>query len=359
MNKKSVYIIAEAGVNHNGSLEMAKKLVDVAVDSGVDAVKFQTYKAESLVSTQAPKADYQLNTTDKSESQLAMLQKLELDVNAHIEIVEYCQDRGIQFLSTPFDVDSLHLLVDRFDLPIIKIPSGEITNAPFLLQIARTGKKVILSTGMSMLGEIETALGVLAYGLLGCKSRPSLDEFIQAYISDEGRHILKEKVTLLHCTTEYPASFNEVNLRVMDTLYSAFGLPVGYSDHTEGLAVPIGAVARGATVIEKHFTLDRSLPGPDHKASLEPSELKQMVKEIRQIEQALGLTMKIPTLAEQKNKAIARKSIVAARSISNGENFSEDNLMIKRPGDGISPVRYWDLLAKVADRDYKQDEQVK
>lgn len=354
--KEQAYIIAEAGVNHNGSLEIAKKLVDVAADAGADAVKFQTFKATSLVSMQAPKADYQLNTTDKSESQLAMLQKLELDRNAHIELIEYCKQKDIQFLSTPFDVESLELLVEMIDLPVIKIPSGEITNAPFLLEIAKKGKKVILSTGMSMLGEIEAALGVLAYGFLRCTNKPSRDSFMQAYISYEGQQILKEKVILLHCTTEYPAPFNEVNLRVMDTLHSAFGLPVGYSDHTEGLTVPIGAVARGATVIEKHFTIDRNLPGPDHKASLEPNELKQMVKEIRLIEQALGLRVKIPTLAEQKNKAIARKSLVAKTDIASGELYTENNLTVKRPGTGISPLYYFEVIGKKAPKSFKKDE---
>lgn len=355
MQAHHTYIIAEAGVNHNGSLDMAKKLVEVAADAGADAVKFQTFKADKLVSRFAPKAEYQTRTTDADESQHEMIRKLELDENAHERLIEHCKVCGIEFLSTPFDLESVDLLAGRFDLPIIKIPSGDITNAPLLLKIAQAGKPVILSTGMSTLGEIEDALGVLAFGYLG-KSGPAIAAFREAYCSTEGQAILQGNVTLLHCTTEYPAPIGDVNLKVMNTLKSAFGLPVGYSDHTEGIAVPIAAVARGAVVIEKHFTLDRTLPGPDHKASLEPNELKQMVTAIRVVEQALGSGRKHPAPSELKNICIARKSLVAACTIMVGEAFSAENLAVKRPGNGLSPMGYWNSIGTTTRCDYAKDE---
>jgi N-acetylneuraminate synthase len=351
------YIIAEAGVNHNGSLDMAKKLVEVAAESGADAVKFQTFKADKLVSRSAPKAEYQIRTTDAEESQHEMIRKLELDEHAHETLIEHCKVCGIEFLSTPFDLESVDLLAGRFDLPCIKIPSGDITNAPLLYKIAQFGKPVILSTGMSTLGEIEDALGVLAFGYLG-NSEPSIASFRAAYCSAEGQAILYDKVTLLHCTTEYPAPVEDVNLNNMDTLKSAFGLPVGYSDHTEGITVPIAAVARGAVVIEKHFTLDRNLPGPDHKASLEPNELKQMVSAIRVVEQALGSGIKQPTPSELKNISIARKRLVAAGTVRAGEPFTAENLAVKRPGNGLSPMQYWELLNRKAGRNFSADEAV-
>jgi len=351
------YIIAEAGVNHNGSLEMALNLIDVAVNAGADAIKFQTFKAENLATKQAPKANYQTQTTGSNESQLEMLKKLELDETAHEQLVSYCNKRNIEFLSTPFDSESLKLLTQKFNLTKLKIPSGEITNAPFLLEIARTGKSIILSTGMATLGEIETALGVLAFGFItSLKEKPSLKAFNSAYCSEEGQKALQENVTILHCTTEYPAPYNEVNLYAMDTIKSAFNLPVGYSDHTAGIAISIAAVARGARVIEKHFTLDHSSHGPDHKASLEPDELIQMIKSIRQIEQALGNPLKIPTNAEIKNKEIACKSLVASNAIKKGEIFTEKNISVKRPGNGVSPIHYWEILGTIADRDYQIDE---
>lgn len=353
----SVYIIAEAGVNHNGSLELAKKLIDVAVDAGADAVKFQTFKADTLVSKKAEKADYQRQTTSADESQYEMIKKLELDEEAHRLLIDYCKKAGIQFLSTPFDLASVDLLARTYDLPCIKIPSGEITNGPLLLKSAQTGKSVILSTGMSTLGEIEDALGVLAFGYLG-NSGPSIAAFRAAYCSAQGQALLLNKVTLLHCTTEYPAPFIDVNLRVMDTLKSAFGLPIGYSDHTEGIAVPIAAVARGAVVIEKHFTFDRALPGPDHKASLEPAELRQMVRSIRDVEQVLGVGTKHPTPSELKNMPVARKSLVAACTIRSGESFTAENLAVKRPGNGLSPMQQWDLLGRKASKDFAVDEPV-
>ncbi|WP_050479717.1 N-acetylneuraminate synthase [Herbaspirillum rhizosphaerae] len=357
MNKR-VYVIAEAGVNHNGSLELARELVRVAAQAGADAVKFQTFKADKLVSRAAPKAQYQRATTDADESQHEMIRKLELSDTDHETLIAYCKDNGIDFLSTPFDLDSLALLAGRFDLPLIKMPSGDITNAPLLLAAARTGKPVILSTGMSTLGEIEQALSVLAFGYCDTGSAPSIAAFEEAYVSDAGRSALLANVTLLHCTTEYPAPFSDVNLHAMNTLANAFSLPAGYSDHTVGISVPIAAVAMGAVVIEKHFTTDRNLPGPDHKASLEPDELLQMVRSIREVEMALGSPVKQAAPSELKNRAIARKSLVAAREIRQGEVFAMDNLDVKRPGDGISPLQYWSMLGKVADRDYSADDKV-
>jgi len=350
-----VYIIAEAGVNHNGNVGLAKQLVDVAAKAGADAVKFQTFKAERLVSRTAVKADYQTRNTGSDESQFEMIKRLELDEAAHAELIDHCQSRGIQFLSTPFDLESVSLLAGRFDLPYLKMPSGDITNGPLLLEAARTRKPIILSTGMSTLGEVEDALGVLAYGYLDGDAQPSRDSFKEAYASEEGRRLLRNKVTLLHCTTEYPAPLNEVNLRAMDTLHRAFGLPVGYSDHTQGVAIPVAAVARGATMIEKHFTLDRSMPGPDHKASLEPDELAHMVKMIREVELSLGDGAKHATLSELKNLPVARKSLVVTRSVRSGESLTFENLGVKRPGNGISPLRYWEFLGRTLSQDLAAD----
>lgn len=358
VGRKRVYIIAEAGVNHNGSLQMAKELIDVAAQAGADAVKFQTFKADLLVSKEAEKAAYQQRNTGNDESQYMMLKKLELNEDAHNILAKHCAASGIQFLSTPFDSTSLSLLANQLDMPYIKIPSGEITNAPFLLEIARTGKHVILSTGMSTLAEVEAALGVLAFGFLHCSQKPSLQAFEQAYTTNAGQAIIQRKVSLLHCTTEYPAPFEEVNLKAMDTLKSAFGLQVGYSDHTEGIAVPVAAAARGAAIIEKHFTLDKNLPGPDHRASLEPAELALLVRSIRQVEESLGCGIKQPTKSEYKNRLVARKSLAAAQDIQQGEYLSESNLTIKRPGTGLSPFYYWNLLGKKASKDYKRDEKV-
>lgn len=345
-------------MNHNGSLEMAMKLIDAAANAGADAVKFQTFKTEKIVSRRAPKAEYQVKTTADNESQFDMLKKLELNDYNHRVLIEYCHKRSIEFLSTPFDLDSVNLLAGTYNLPKLKLPSGEITNALLLLKAAQTGKPIFLSTGMSTLGEIEMALGVLAFGYSGSTRKPSLVAFQEAYFSNKGRQALQENVILLHCTTEYPTPFEDVNLQSMDTLRTAFGLPVGYSDHTAGITIPIAAVARGAVVIEKHFTMDRNLPGPDHKASLEPDELKKMVASIRQVEKALGSSFKIPASPEIKNRAVVRKSLVAAKDISKGEKFNEENLTVKRPGTGISPFYYWDMLGKKADRDYRQDEEV-
>lgn len=328
----STFIIAEAGVNHNGSLDLAKKLIDVAVEAGADAVKFQTFKAEKLVSKKAQKAEYQKQTTDAAESQYDMIKKLELDEPAHRELIRYCGEKKIRFLSTPFDHESIELL-NTLGMEIFKIPSGEITNLPYLRHIGGLGKEVILSTGMADLGEIEDALDLLV-----SSGTP------------------KEKITILHATTEYPCPMDEVNLRAMGTIASAFGIRTGYSDHTRGIEVPIAAVAMGASVIEKHFTLDRTMEGPDHKASLEPDELCAMVAAIRNIEKALGEGIKKPSPSEAKNMAVARKSIVAARPIRAGEAFTSENIAIKRPGTGISPMRYDEIVGERAARDYEEDE---
>ena len=354
--KTKCYIIAEAGVNHNGSIDMAKQLIDIAAEAGADAVKFQTFKAEKVISKYAPKADYQKKTTAETESQLDMVKKLELDEETHYILIEHCRARNIEFLSTPFDFESIDLLARKLDLQHLKIPSGEITNGPYLLYVAQTGKPVILSTGMSTLAEVETALGVLAFGYLGNTDKPSLHNFQNAYCSDAGLEVLKGKVILLHCTTEYPSPFEDVNLWVMKTMQNAFGLPVGLSDHTSGIAVPIAAVALGAAVIEKHFTLDRNLPGPDQKASLEPDELKLMVTSIRNIEVALGNGHKVPAASEMKNRNIARKSLFAAMPVIKGELFSVSNLTMKRPGKGISPMKYWELIGEKSKKDYDADE---
>ena len=353
----SVYIIAEAGVNHNGSPELAKKLVEAAAEAGVDAVKFQTFRAEKLASTAAQKAAYQKETTNAKESQVDMLSKLELPLDAYPELIALCKEKGVEFLSTPFEADSLCFLVEECRMPRIKVPSGEITNGPFLLEIARTGLPVILSTGMSALGEVETALGVLAFGYTQRDLSPRNEqEIMAAYAEAQRSGLLKEKVQLLHCTTEYPAPFDEVNLAAMDTMKNAFGLSVGYSDHTEGIAIPMAAVARGAEIIEKHFTLDKTLPGPDHKASLISEELAAMVRGIRQIEKAIGNGCKAPTEKERKNISVVRKSLVAKRDIREGEFFSDENIAVKRPASGISPMHYWELIGKKASRDYEADE---
>lgn len=327
-----VFIIAEAGVNHNGSIELAKKLIDVAVDAGADAVKFQTFKADNLVSKSAQKADYQKKNTDNDESQYQMLKKLELDKSAHDEIISYCKKKNIMFLSTPFDHESIELL-NSFEMPIFKIPSGEITNLPYLRHIGQLGKDVILSTGMSTLQEIEDALEVLV-----------------------NSGTVKEKITVLHATTEYPCPMDEVNLRAMQKIAAAFTVKVGYSDHTQGIEVPIAAVAMGACVIEKHFTLDKKMDGPDHKASLEPNELKSMVQSIRHVEKALGDGVKRPSKSEINNMVVARKSIVASRDINAGEVLSLESITVKRPGTGISPMKWDDILGAVAKRDFFADE---
>ncbi len=346
-------IIAEAGVNHNGDERLAFELVNAAHQSGADIVKFQTFKAKNLVTENAKQAEYQVANTQKEESQLAMLSRLELSFDVHHQLVKHCDSLGIEFLSTAFDSESLEFLVNDLGLTRLKIPSGEITNAPLVLEHARTGCDLIVSTGMATLSEVEAVLGVIAFGYTADKNAdPTELAFQQAYASAQGQQALKQKVTILHCTTEYPAPMAEINLKAMDTLGRAFELPSGYSDHSEGITIPIAAVARGAVLVEKHFTLDKNMEGPDHKASLEPSELAAMVTAIRQVEVALGVGVKSPTVSEVKNKAVARKSLVASRSIKAGETFNEENITIKRPGTGVSPYRYWDVLNKLATTDY-------
>ena len=350
-------IIAEAGVNHNGNEELAFKLVDAAFKAGADIVKFQTFSTKKLVTANAKQADYQLANTKKEESQFDMLSALELSYQVHYKLIKYCSELGIEFLSTAFDSESLKFLVNNLGLNKLKIPSGELTNAPLVLEHARTGLDLIVSTGMATLSEIEMALGVIAFGYTANNdSTPSIDAFQSAYYSKQGQQALKAKVTLLHCTTEYPAPMTDINLKAIDTLARAFNLPAGYSDHSTGITIPVAAVARGACIIEKHFTLDNNMKGPDHKASLEPNELGRMINAIRDVENALGDGVKGPRPSEIKNKGIARKSLVAAKSIKSGQIYSTENLAIKRPGNGASPYLYWELLGKVALRDYTEGE---
>ncbi|WP_339670057.1 N-acetylneuraminate synthase [Dasania marina] len=350
-----VYIIAEAGVNHNGNAELAYKLVDAAVASGADAVKFQTFKADRLVTRSAVKASYQCKTTDAAESQYQMLKRLELSEDLHRELMAYCKQKGIDFLSTAFDEDSLQFLNNDLGLKTLKIPSGELTNAPLVLAHARVADKLIVSTGMANLEEIESALSVIAYGYTHAEDRdlPSETLFKKAYLSPEGMASLKDNVILLHCTTEYPAPMQDINLKAMDAMGVKFGLPIGYSDHSQGITIPIAAAARGAVLIEKHFTLDKTMDGPDHQASLEPSELTAMVNAIRAVEEALGDGQKTIRPSELANKNIARKSLVAVTNIAKGDTYSADNLCVKRPGGGMSPINFWQLLGQPATKNFK------
>ncbi len=328
---KKTLIIAEAGVNHNGELNLAKQLVDVAVQAGVDYVKFQTFKADKLVNKSAKKASYQTNNTGNDDSQYKMLKKLELTEENHHILIDYCKEKGVKFLSTAFDFDSIEFLKDKIDF--YKIPSGEITNLPYLEKVAKLNLDIVMSTGMATMNEVKDALTILV---------------------DNG--ISKDKVTILHCNTEYPTPMEDVNLNAMLTIKKELGVKIGYSDHTLGIEVPIAAVALGATVIEKHFTLDKTMEGPDHKASLEPNELVAMVKGIRNIEKAMGNGVKIPSKSEQKNITIARKSIVAKSNIKKGEKFTEQNITVKRPGNGVSPMRWHEIIGTIATRDFKEDE---
>ncbi len=329
---KKTFIIAEAGVNHNGSVEIAKKLIDAAVTSGADAVKFQTFKAKNLVCKGMQKAQYQKKNTPESESQYEMIKALELDKNDHLEIIEHCNKNNIMFLSTPFDHESIDLL-DSLKIPIFKIPSSEITNYPYLKKIAGLNKQVILSTGMSTLKEVDSAIKILL---------------------EEG--VSRENLTILHATSEYPCPIDEVNLSAMITIGKTFSLKFGYSDHTEGIIVPISAVALGASIIEKHFTLSRNMEGPDHKASLEPNELSQMIEGIRKIELALGDGEKTPSPSEKKNINIARKFIVASKFIKSGEVFNDSNITAKRSGNGISPMRWQKVIGQKAKKDFQEDQ---
>jgi len=325
-------IIAEAGVNHNGNLELAKKLIDAAADAGVDFVKFQTFVPEKLVSKFAAKAEYQKKSTDGAESQLEMIRKLQLSKQQHLELIDHCRKKKIAFLSTAFDLESIDLLVE-LGIKLGKVPSGEITNLPYLVKMAKSFESIILSTGMSNMSEIKAAVEILV---------------------KNGK--TKDQITVLHCNTEYPTPMKDVNLLAMNTIKREMGVRIGYSDHTLGIEVPVAAVALGASVIEKHFTIDKSLPGPDHGASLDPEELKQMVVAIRNIESALGNPEKVPSPSEEKNMAIARKSIVAGKDIKAGETFTEENLAVKRPGSGLSPMKWNEVIGKIAKRDFLQDE---
>jgi N-acetylneuraminate synthase len=357
MNEARTLVIAEAGVNHDGSIDQALRLVDVAAAAGADVVKFQTFKAEQLVTAAAPKAEYQVVNTGEAGAQLEMLRRLELAPADHHRLLARCRERGIRFMSTAFDDASLDFLA-TLDMPAVKIPSADITHAPMLLRAARLGRPLIVSTGMSTLADIEAALGAIAFGLT-CEGLPSgLDACEAALLDARGQAALRERVTLLHCTTQYPAPPEAVNLRAMQTMSRAFGLPVGYSDHTLGIEVAIAAVALGATVIEKHFTLDRTLPGPDHAASLEPAELTQLVAAIRAVERALGSERKMPAAAERGNRNVARRSIVAARAIRQGELLGLDALAFKRPGSSLPPTACWDLLGRTAQRDYAPDDPI-
>lgn len=355
----SVFIIAEAGVNHNGSLDRAMQLIEAAKAAGADAVKFQTFKAKNLACENADKAEYQKKSTGNEENQFEMLRRLELSESDHEQLIGHCKSLGIQFLSSPFDHQSLSLLTKSYGLRRVKLGSGEITNAPLLLDIATSGCSLILSTGMSNLDEVRQALGVLAFGYLNSTVVPNVEAFEEAFDSPAGQALLQKNVTLLHCTTEYPAPYQDINLKAMDTLRDVFELRVGYSDHSDGLAISLAAVARGACVIEKHFTLDKNLPGPDHMASLEPAELQQLVDGIRQIEVGLGDGVKRLMPSELKNRDVVRKSLVAAKPIKKGDSFSQDNLVVKRPGNGVPPIHYWEWLGHVAARDYKADEVIK
>jgi N-acetylneuraminate synthase len=351
-----VIIIAEAGVNHNGDADLAFQLVDAAVEAGADIIKFQTFKAEALVTESAIKAEYQLQSGGKNQSQLQMLKGLELSHDMHFKLIEYCSLKKIQFLSTAFDLESLNFLSNNLSLEVLKISSGEITNGPLLLAHAKINCDLIISTGMATIEEIETALGVIAFGMLGQNDLPSKAAFKEAYSSVKGQKILKERVTLLHCTSEYPTPLGDINLRAMNTMAKMYRLDVGYSDHSEGIIVPIAAASLGAKIIEKHFTLDNTLPGPDHKASLEPDMLKEMVVAIRSVEALLGDGVKSPRPSELANRDVVRKSIVASKNISKGEIFSIDNITIKRPGSGRSPMNYWSILGDECDRDYQPED---
>lgn len=352
-----VFVIAEAGVNHDGSLDDARRMIDVAAEAGADAVKFQTFRAEQLVTGRAAKAAYQARNTGEDGGQMAMLKALELAHKDHEGLAAHAAARGVRFMSTAFDLDSLAFLA-ALDMPAIKIPSGDLTWGAMLLAAARLDQPLIVSTGMADLDEIRDALLVIAFGLTRADTPTSRADMAEAFASPTAQARLRERVTLLHCTTEYPAPLGAVNLRAMDVMTGAFGLPVGYSDHTLGTSVAIAAAARGATVIEKHFTLDRARPGPDHAASLEPAELAAMIAAIRDVEVALGRPVKAPAAEELPNRAIARRSLVAARPVAAGERFSLDNLTAKRPADGVSPMEIWPLLGQPASRAYGADEAI-
>jgi N-acetylneuraminate synthase len=358
MSAAPTYVIAEAGVNHDGAPERALQLVDAAADAGADAIKFQLFRPDSLAGRTAAKAEYQKLATDAGEGQLAMLRRLELPRESFKELQARAAARGLDFLCTPFDPGSLDHLLGALRLRTIKVGSGDLTNAPLLLAIARAGARVILSTGMATLAEIEEALSVLAFGYGEATAAPGRERFAAAYAGSEGRARLGGRVTLLHCTTEYPAPPASINLAGMDTLRAAFALPVGFSDHSLGHDIAVAAVARGAVMIEKHLTLDRALPGPDHAASLEPGPFRAMVAAIRAVEAAIGDGRKVAQPAELANRTIARRSLVAARPIAKGERFTLDNLAVKRPAGGLAPIELWSLVGRPAPRDFAVDDPV-
>ncbi|UXH77626.1 N-acetylneuraminate synthase [Roseateles amylovorans] len=354
---KPVYVIAEAGVNHNGELALARELVDRAADAGANAVKFQTFNANKLASRTAPKASYQKQTTEAAESQLDMLRKLELPREWHYELRDRALARGIEFLSTAFDPDSLDFL-ETLGMPFYKVPSGEITNGPLLWKFARQRKPLVVSTGMATLSEVEQALAVVAHAFNVDIEPAHVDEVWQGWSRTDWRRSLQGRVTILHCTSQYPTPMHEVNLAAMDTLAKAFGLPVGYSDHTEGVLIPVAAVARGAVLIEKHFTLDRTMPGPDHRASLEPDELARMIREIRAIALALGDGAKSPQASEWDTRKAARQQVVVTRDVRAGETFARTDLSTARSGHGLPPTALWGLVGTVAARDHQNGDVV-
>ncbi|MDE2166810.1 MAG: N-acetylneuraminate synthase [Alphaproteobacteria bacterium] len=356
-SRNRVFVIAEAGVNHNGDPERALNMVEAAARAGADAVKFQTFRAELLASPEAPKAPYQARTTDAGETQIEMLRRLELDERAHRRLASAAKDAGIEFMSTPFDLNSLELLL-AIGIRRIKIASGDITNGPLLLRAARSGLPTILSTGMALLGEVRDALGVLAWGYRRQADPPSLAALRDDYARDSGGTTFAEKVMLLQCASAYPAPPQAINLRAMDTLANTFRLAVGLSDHSVGIAIAIAAAGRGAAVIEKHFTLDRTLPGPDHAASIEPDELAAMIRAIREVERAMGNGRKEPAEAEQPNIRAARRGLIAARDIAAGTPITVDMFVVVRPATGISPIRIWDFLGKPAARTYRMGEPI-
>lgn len=355
--KKNTFIIAEAGVNHNGDVNLAHRLIDVAKDANADAVKFQTFLAEELVTPYAQKANYQKQNTAGNTSQLSMLQKLQLSQEAHCELQQHCNDIGIKFLSTPFDLLSLKFLVEELEIQTIKISSGDITNGPLLHACARAGCEIILSTGMSTMEEIQEALAVLAHGY-SCLQLPRKSAFDEALSSAAGQESLQQNVTLLHCTSQYPAPVNELNLNAIPFMKQAFGLPTGYSDHSEGIIASIAAVAIGASVIEKHFTLDKNMEGPDHSSSLTPEELQELVSSVRATELAMGNVEKKVQASEFETMQHVRKSIVAARDIEQGEEISAESIAFKRPGTGRSPMDYWEVIGELSKKKVHQDEHI-
>lgn len=357
MIRDDLYIIAEVGVNHDGNLDKAKSLIDVAIMSGCNAVKFQTFKSELVVNKFASKAEYQIKNTSDTNTQLEMIKKLELSEKDFATLKNYCGGK-IEFISTPFDLPSLNFLCNELNLPMLKIPSGEMTNAPYLLEVSKKRLPMVISTGMCSLGDIEKALGVIAFGLMSDDDfKPCLDAFISAYHSPKGKDLLRRYVTLLHCTSNYPAEPKSVNIKAMETLSKAFGLPIGYSDHTEGSLASILAVAYGAKVIEKHITLNKQDLGPDHQASMEPDDLKEMVTQLRLVNTMLGQSFKGPSSEEFSTAIVARRSLVASKPVKLGEEWSSENLTAKRPGNGVSPYKYWELLGtENKDKDYEADE---